>query len=151
MHKSSFGFRWMLCAIFLLLTSFSGPARAQESVPTYSSLVRQIKHPAELLDLFKPPSLPPRLYRLEGPDTLKAGEDGLFAALANVETATLPLRAQWDFGDGTTASSLHVRHRYTVPGTYTVTFRLTNRHGEATDRLVVTVVPAGAQAVSAAR
>ena len=39
------------------------------------------------------------------------------------------VRYEWDFGDGTTASGIHVTHHYTLPNTYTATLTLTDVNG----------------------
>lgn len=120
------------CASFFFMGCFPEAAAAQGLKPTGLG---------DLGALFKRPSVAVRLYRLEGPDSLEVGEEGRFAALANIEAASLPLRFLWDFGDGATASSLHSRHRFMVPGTYPVTFSISNGHSETMDTLFVTVVP----------
>ena len=139
----------MACVALLLLGSFPGEGAAQDVTSSYA-----VGPPAGLDDvamLFKNTPVPVRLYEVRGPDSLQVGEEGHFTALANVEAASLPLRLQWDFGDDATANSLHARHRFTSPGTYPVTFSLSNRYGEATDTLVVTVVPSWEVAPTAPR
>lgn len=55
------------------------------------------------------------------------------------------LRLSWNFGDGTEASGAVVRHRFTAPGSYTVTVRAQDATGlacgAATDTATVTAVP----------
>lgn len=101
-----------------------------------------------LAALFKRPAVPPRLARLDVPDTLAVGAEGRFSAVANVEVAALPLTVRWDFGDGHTARGLHVLHRYDAPGRYAVTFTLANPHGTVTERRLVVVVPVEARVPS---
>lgn len=45
----------------------------------------------------------------------------------------------WDFGDGTTATGMFATHRYTVPGTYTVTLRGTAKMMSASKTTTVKV------------
>lgn len=94
---------------------------------------------SQLPSLVVKPAVAPQIHRLEAPETLASGEEGLFSASVNLETATLPLQSRWQFGDGKTASGLHARHAFERPGTYTVVFTLSNTHGTATDSLTVTV------------
>lgn len=131
----------LVCATLFLLGSFPGEATAQDRTPAYTSYVEQPAGLDDVVALFKRTPVPVRLYRVEGPDSLAVGEAGRFTGYANVEAASFPLRFRWDFGDGTAASSLHARHRYTRPGTYTVTFRLSNPVSEAVDTLTVAVMP----------
>lgn len=126
--------------MLLLLGSFPGEGVAQDLTASYS--VGQPAGLHEVAMLFKKTPVAVRLYEVSGPDSIHVGQEGRFTAVANVETASLPLHVQWDFGDGTTANSLHTRHRFSTPGTYSVVFRLSNRYGTAVDTLVVTVVPA---------
>ena len=73
------------------------------------------------------------------PDTLDVGESATFSALANVASATLPIWCEWDFGDGTTANSLHAQHRFFTPGIHLVTLWLRNEHGEVRESFTVRV------------
>ena len=109
-----------------------GLAAAQPTTPPVRSLAALFNRPAPV---------PATVSRLDGPATLAAGETGLFTAFANIETASLPLRSRWDFGDGTTAAGLHARHAFAEAGTYTVVFSLSNAHGHDADTLTVVVRP----------
>ncbi|MCS3750751.1 chitodextrinase [Salinibacter ruber] len=74
---------------------------------------------------------PPRIIRLEGPDTLDTGTSVTFAATVNEEAADRPLNYQWDFGDGATATGRTATHAYDRPGRYVVSFSARNRAGTA--------------------
>jgi alpha-galactosidase len=51
---------------------------------------------------------------------------------AEVQSESVPaLGFRWDFGDGTTAEGEHVRHTYTLPGTFTVRLRVDGLDGLA--------------------
>ncbi|HEX8521334.1 MAG TPA: PKD domain-containing protein [Tepidisphaeraceae bacterium] len=59
--------------------------------------------------------------------------------------ATDPRTVSWNFGDGNVAiGSLNVAHAYGTPGTYTVTFTVTDSHGAASSsQKLVTVTATG--------
>ncbi|MBT9395074.1 PKD domain-containing protein [Hymenobacter sp. NST-14] len=66
---------------------------------------------------------------------------GFTADLANSCSGTVQFRDttyagptswRWNFGDGTSATTQHPRHTYTVPGTYTVSLTARNRFGTNT-------------------
>ena len=124
-----------LIVLAVCLLTAAGEASAQ-SVHTLSQ-----QNAANLTSLFNRTPIAPRIVQLHGPDSLRVGEAGLFVAAANVESATLPLRMEWSFGDGATAHSLSARHQYRRPGTYPVVFRVSNAGGAASDTLAVIVVP----------
>lgn len=42
----------------------------------------------------------------------------------SMDTDTLPLRYEWDLGDGTRIAGLHAAHCYAAPGTYTVSLNI---------------------------
>ena len=84
---------------------------------------------------------PPRIIRLEGPDTLDAGTPVTFAATVNGEAADRPLDYQWDFGDGATATGRTATHTYDRPGRYVVSFSARNRAGTAEASTAVTAEP----------
>lgn len=116
-------------------------ALAQAGRDPYPASAGQPAGPTDLLALFKRPAVPVRLLGLTGPDTLRAGEPGIFAASTNIDAASLPLRVRWDFGDGVAVTSLHARHCFSAPGRYAVVLHLANAYGEASDTLYVTVLP----------
>lgn len=68
------------------------------------------------------------------------GEDVVFDGSHSYASAPLTA-ADWDFGDGTTASGLTASHDYSVAGTYNVTLTLTDqngRQGTAQSPIIVT-------------
>lgn len=129
----------VICAALFCLGCFPGIAAAQ-----YDEAARAIamERPVGLKDvttmLTRKP-VPVRLLDVQVPDTLDVGESATFSALANVEKATLPIWCEWDFGDGTTANSLHAQHRFFTPGTHLVTLWLRNEHGEVRESFTVRV------------
>lgn len=129
-------------AMILLLGSLSGEAVAQHRYPVYASHAMQPAGPSDVAALFRRPAVPVRLFGLEGPRTIRVGEEASFTAAVNVAAASMPVHFRWDFGDGSTHSSLHARHEFGEPGTYTVAFTVWNKHGEATETLEVHVVEA---------
>lgn len=133
-------------AALVLLTSFSLEARAQPmfSGPPPADPAGDL---AQVQALLTRSFVPVQIYEVEGPSTLQAGEEGLFVARVNIESATLPLQGRWDFGDGQAGAGLHVRHRFAEAGTYGVVFTVRNARSEASDTLTVQVLPATDAAV----
>ena len=84
---------------------------------------------------------PPRIIRLEGPDTLDTGTSVTFAATVNEEAADRPLDYQWDFGDGATATGRTATHAYDRPGRYVVSVSARNRAGTAEASTAVVAEP----------
>jgi PKD repeat protein len=80
-----------------------------------------------------------------------AGEEAVFDASASRDPDGGIVAYEWDFGDGTTASGIAVRHRYAEPGTYTARLTVRDEAGlansEASDTIVVTVNPEPAPAI----
>lgn len=85
--------------------------------------------------------VPVSIQRAEAPESLSVDEDGIFAVTVNGDAATLPIRPEWNFGDGTTARGLSARHRYDEPGTYDVTFTVSNPSGTDSTTMTVRVTP----------
>uniref|UniRef100_UPI0021E84067 PKD domain-containing protein n=1 Tax=Salinibacter grassmerensis TaxID=3040353 RepID=UPI0021E84067 len=81
---------------------------------------------------------PPRIIRLNGPTTVRAGTSVTFAATVNEEAADRPLDYRWDFGDGGTATGRTATHTYDQSGRYVVSFSARNRAGEAEASTAVT-------------
>lgn len=127
-------------AAIFCLGCFPGNAAAQ-----YDQAARAIamERPVGLKDvptMLAPKPIPVRLLDVQVPELMDVGESASFSALANVENATLPIWCEWDFGDGTTANSLHAHHRFSEPGNHQVTLRLWNAHGEVRESFTVRVV-----------
>jgi hypothetical protein len=128
-----------------LLCLTQGTAVAQVEPPGYVSVMRQPGVPPEFPPILMRTFVPVDVQAIDGPRRLAPGESGLFSTRANVESASLPIRSRWDFGDGHTASGLSARHQFAQPGTYAVTFRIWNEQSTDADTLVVTVGEQGAQ------
>lgn len=71
------------------------------------------------------------------PMTANVGETVNFSATS---AGTRPVTFEWNFGDGTTASTLNATHAYNEVGTYNVTLTATNEAGSDTCTMTVTVV-----------
>ncbi len=74
---------------------------------------------------------PPVVTATANPTTGTAPLVVAFTGTATDEEGDNPLTYAWDFGDGTTASTLDASHTYTNPGNYTVTFTATDARGAA--------------------
>ncbi len=81
---------------------------------------------------------PVRGVSIAGPNKLFTREEGIFTA-ALLESATLPVRYEWDFNDGTIKTGLSVSHRFTIPGSYVVTLIASNQRSREQRNLIVTV------------
>jgi outer membrane protein OmpA-like peptidoglycan-associated protein len=82
---------------------------------------------------------PVRGVSISGPVRLYKQEEGVFTA-SLLESATQPIRYQWDFNDGIVKEGLSVRHKYTVPGSYVVTLIVSNDRSRDQRNLIVNVV-----------
>jgi len=83
---------------------------------------------------------PVEVLSVDGPAELETSEQGTFQAEIN-EDAETPVEARWDFGDGSTSSSMMTTHAFDAEGEYTVTFTATNEANSASQTLTVNVVP----------
>jgi PKD repeat protein len=87
-----------------------------------------------------------------GDREIAAGEEAVFDASASADADGGIVAYEWDFGDGTTADGIAVRHRYAAPGTYTARLVVRDEAGlansSAEDMLTVTVNPAPAPAIA---
>jgi PKD repeat protein len=99
---------------------------------------------------FKSAATAPRVISVDGPTSVRTGEEVTYTASVNAEEADRPLTYQWDFGDGSTGSGMTTNHTFQDPGTYTVQFTASNEAGEASQTLTVTAEepPQPAQVVS---
>lgn len=84
---------------------------------------------------------------VEGKTLVTQGELVNYRARFNF-TASRPIEADWDFGDGITAVGNNVVHRYTEPGQYLVTLLARNAIGSVRDTLLITVAGQGSASVS---
>ena len=133
--------RSLMVCLLGLLTLPTLPSTAQPVRTTYQAVTEPVPRLLDLAEQFSRSFVPVRVYDLSGPDSVQAGAEAVFAARVNVESATLPLRVRWTFGDGTTARSLVAPHRFARPGTYDVVVRIENPRSQAADTLRVVVTP----------
>jgi outer membrane protein OmpA-like peptidoglycan-associated protein len=82
---------------------------------------------------------PVRGVSISGPARLYIQEEAVFTA-SLIESATQPVRYEWDFNDGTIREGISVRHRYNVPGSYVVTLVVSNNRSREQRNLIVNVV-----------
>lgn len=85
--------------------------------------------------------VPPQVISLDGPTSAETGQSVTYTATVNEGEADRPLSYQWRFGDGSTGSGMTASHTYTQPGTYTVSFNVSNDAGEADRSMTVEVTP----------
>lgn len=82
---------------------------------------------------------------------IAAGEETVFDASASHDPDGGIVAYEWDFGDGTTASGIAVRHRYADPGAYTAKLVVRDEadlaNSSAEDVITVTVNPAPLPAI----
>lgn len=128
----------------MLAFSIPGTVSAQATNPDYNAMVRQYMSPISLRTILDRNVVPVRILGVEAPDTMSVGEARTFAVRSNIETASLPFRSTWRFGDGTTSSGLVAQHAYDEPGHYQAVVSLENAGGRESRMLRVTVLAAGA-------
>lgn len=85
---------------------------------------------SRLLSLFDDYRGEVQLHGIRGPREVTVGERVAFTVAANLESADLPLKCQWNFGDGTTTFELVGVHTFTKPGKYRVICTLGNHISE---------------------
>lgn len=132
-----------LLVLLLMLSVLSlapRPAAAQQEPAGPPNRLLQRASLNALSVAFRSSFVPVRIDGVSGPATAHVGEEIIFELIANVESATLPIRTTWHLGEGTRAHGLSVRHSFDTPGTYDVVVRLSNGRSVATDTLTVTVV-----------
>ncbi len=90
--------------------------------------------------------------RVVGPQTLVAGEPAVFDGTESFDPEGDPLEFAWDSGGGAGGADSVVEFSYTLPGTYTLRLRVTDRQG-AVDEVfrTVVVVPPGSFALAQVR
>ncbi len=76
--------------------------------------------------------------------TVIVGADTEFSGRAYNRTQEIveKVRFNWNFGDGTTAEGAAVLHHFSYPGKYAVILTIAEHTSAASDRIVVTAVPA---------
>ncbi|HEX7069700.1 MAG TPA: PKD domain-containing protein [Rhodothermales bacterium] len=114
---------------------------AQATNPDYTYMVLRYMTTPTLGAVLGGEAVPARILALNVPDTIEAGEPAVFAVDANIETADLPIRATWQFGDGVSANGLVAQHAYREAGQYEVRVSVANAVGSASRRHRVTVIP----------
>lgn len=93
-------------------------------------------------DSIMPP--PPKLFADGGSDrTVVVGADSEFRARAYDEKKNVIdfSRFHWNFGDGTTADTATVMHRFEYPGRYVVVLDIPEEKDSVADQIIVTVEP----------
>lgn len=88
---------------------------------------------------------PPKITVDAGPDrTVVVGAGAVFSATAYglKQEPLASARYVWNLGNAATKEGKSILYAYTIPGTYVVTVDASNAGVSATDRIVVTVVPA---------
>lgn len=135
----------VLLLVLLTAVLSSMEARAQIPAPDRGKFYGRILQPFKVANLFEGDYITPEVQGIVGPKIIRQGESAAFNIVANIEKATLPLRCQWNFGDGTTTFGLAGVHTYSKPGKYRILCTLANQYGEDSAALDVLVVPANRQ------
>jgi hypothetical protein len=126
-----------------ILAMASGPILIAEGQPLRNdpmASVRAATNLRPLAPLVRPAVVPILIDRIEVPRSVQVGEPFQVASLTNIGSATLPVKVEWDLGDGTKATSLFATHTYLEPGRYDVIFRVSNAGGQEIRHARVTVV-----------
>lgn len=76
--------------------------------------------------------------------TVIVGADSVFRGRAYNRTQDIvdKVRFNWNFGDGTIAEGMSVEHHFKYPGRYAVVLNIAEHFYAASDRIIVTAVPA---------
>ena len=112
--------------LMALVIAAVGPITAQPMHPEHRYMVTEHTAVSRLTGLLKPSFREVEIRRLDLPETVVVGEEAVYSVIANVETATLPLSAVWDFGDGVTKKGLSVEHVFGTAGEREVTVTVSN-------------------------
>lgn len=133
-----------LPAVMVLGALIAAPLHGQTTNADYRFMVMRYMTTPSISQMLGQSDARAHIFSLRAPDTLRVGDEGGFSVLANIETAALPLRTTWNFGDGSTGHGLVARHAYREPGEYVVRVTLENKEGRTSRRHRITVVqPAG--------
>jgi len=84
------------------------------------------------------PNQPP-VANAGGPYECFLGEEITFIGLLSTDDKSI-VSYEWDFGDGTTGSGVIAKHKYLLPGEYTVTLTVKDVEGETNDAEAKAVV-----------
>jgi hypothetical protein len=79
------------------------------------------------------PDLPPE-FAVQVPANVATGDSAEFEVQAASPEAPV-LRCHWDFGDGTSADGIHVRHAYTASGNYQIEVTATGLNAMAAHKM----------------
>ncbi len=135
--------RRVLLTVILIAASgwHTHDAAGQPALPDHHFMVSEHTMVREIGSFVHRAFHPVKIISADVPESLAAGEEGLFSAHVNVEHATLPLSAVWEFSDGTKRSGISVRHAFTKPGRYRVRFHVANGGSEASENFEVEIYP----------
>lgn len=103
-----------------------GPITAQPMHPEHRYMVTEHTAVNRLTGLLTQSFREVEIRRLDVPATVVAGEEAVYSVIANVESATLPINAVWDFGDGVKKKGLSVEHVFGSAGDREVTVTVSN-------------------------
>ncbi len=96
----------------------------------------------------------PPVPAIDAPERIAAGDLVLFDASASTDPDGALTGFGWDFGDGTRASGVQVRHRYAAPGSHSLRLTVTDDAGVSNSHVVeertIIVTPAPAAGLAAA-
>lgn len=76
---------------------------------------------------------------ITAPSTVRVGEDAVFTVSGSLDPADFDVA--WDLGDGTTVNTASAVHRYTAPGTFSVSVTAGNARTTIERSMTVRVVP----------
>ncbi|HYE89354.1 MAG TPA: PKD domain-containing protein, partial [Vicinamibacterales bacterium] len=110
-------------------------ARGAQSVQSKTVVVQQPTPPTIAIDVT--------------PTSPSVGRDTFFSAARSTGASGRSIVSyQWSFGDGNSGTGATTTHRYSAPGTYTVTLRATDDVGATATQTTTITVALGGPAVS---